>query len=401
MGDNRVKVIHIITRLDKGGSAENTMLTALDQARRGYEVMIVRGDPMESGMSSAEEGALAVELKEAAALGVRVVTIRLMIRRVQPFYDLWAVWILYKLIRKEAPRIVHTHTSKAGILGRIAARLAGIKGIIHTPHGHVFYGHYGRWMTAIFTLTERVVAIFTHRIITLTERGIDEYIEHGVGKREQYIAIPSGIDVPGVQRRSSRPPKMRAKLDLPPSCLLVGTVGKMGYVKGQSVLISAAKKVIEALPSTRFVMVGEGPLEKKLRLQARELGLEDHLQFVAAWGEEAWDWIDSLDLFVLPSRNEGMGRVLLEAMALGKPVVASYVGGIPNVVLDGKTGILVPPDEPSKLSEAIIRVLLDSELRHQFGEEGRKRCDSRFSADVMTDRIEQLYREYLNVAEKI
>lgn len=412
--DSKVKVIHIITRLDKGGSAENTMLTVLGLARQGYEVILVRGDPQESAMSEGEQQSQESSIKEAESLGVRIVTVPSLIRRVNPFWDLLAFLALFRLIRKECPQIVHTHTSKAGILGRLAAWplnqsairhpcLAGRQAqsaikIIHTPHGHVFYGHFGRLMTTFFIRLERFFAKFTHRIITLTEQGAKEHLQLGVGRGEQFIAIHSGVDLQRLQALPTDQTYGRNKLGLPASCALVGTVGKMVPIKGHAILISAAAEVIRTHPTTHFVIVGEGALERELQDQGKMLSLEDHLHFVKAWGEEAWAWMASFDLFVLPSLNEGMGRVLIEAMAFGKPVVASRVGGIPEIVLDGKTGILVPPKDPKRLAEAVIRLLSDPERARQMGEEGKKRIDSRFSADAMVLRIDHLYQELLKAA---
>ncbi|MGH7275114.1 MAG: glycosyltransferase family 4 protein, partial [Nitrospiria bacterium] len=380
MVDLKVKILHIITRLDKGGSAENTMLTVLGLARQGYEIELVHGHPRESAMSDLEQQALDSSLEEAVSHGVKTAMIPSLVRRINPLQDLLAFWAIFKLIRKEKPRIVHTHTSKAGIHGRLAAWFAGVPLILHTPHGHVFYGHFGKLMTTFFILLERVFASFTNKIITLTERGTEEHLEFGVGRREQFVAIPSGIDLERLYARSKDPSVGKAQLGLSPACLLVGSVGKIVTIKGYPTLVSAAAEVIRAFPSVHFVIVGEGPMESELQRQVKMLSLQDHVHFVKAWGEEAWAWIASFDLFVLPSLNEGMGRVLIEAMALAKPVVASQVGGIPEIVVDGETGILVPPKDAKRLAEAILYLLKDKELCRRMGEAGKKKADSRFSA---------------------
>ena len=395
MAGTKVKVIHIITRLDKGGSAENTMLTVLDQARRGYEVMLVRGNPRESSMSAEEERSLESSLQKAAALGVKVMMIPSLIRRIHLIQDLRAFWVLLMLIRREKPDIVHTHTSKAGILGRLAVKLAGVSRLIHTPHGHVFYGHFGRIKSAFFTFLERIFAPVTDRIITLTQQGTEEHLQFGVGKRHQFVSIASGVDLPLLYRRSVHPTRGKEKLGFSSACLLVGTVGKLVPIKGHATLISSAIEVTRSFPSARFVIVGEGPLEGSLRHQGETLSTAGLLHFVKAWGVETWDWIAGFDLFVLPSLNEGMGRVLIEAMAFGKAVVASRVGGVPDIVEDGKTGILVPPGDPKQLSEAILRLLKDQDLARRMGEEGKNRGDIRFSSDAMVSRIDEVYRVVL------
>ena len=404
LGSFKVKVIHIITRLDKGGSAENTMLTVLGLARQGYEVTLVRGHPQESAMSTREQKSLESSIQEAQSLGVKILVVTTVVRRIHPFYDLAAFLRIFQIIRQEKPHIVHTHTSKAGILGRLAAWFynrfviprpqSAIK-IIHTPHGHVFYGHFGRLMSWVFIILERLFATFTHKIITLTERGTEEHLACGVGRRDQFVTIPSGVDLNRLYTNTIDPITDKGKHDLPPSCLLVGTVGKMVPIKGHSTMISAAHEVIRAFPAAHFVMVGEGPLEAELRRQGRELSIQDHLHFIKAWGEEAWAWIRKFDLFVLPSLNEGMGRVLIEAMAQARPVIASRVGGIPEIVVDGRTGILVPPNDPKWLADAILKLLKDPDRGRRMGEEGKKRIDSRFSAETMVTRIDQLYQELL------
>src|SRR5712691_3279184 len=191
--DRRISVIHIITRLDRGGSARNTFLTALGHDRKRFRVSLVYG---RSVPLTAEEAApMKIDLERLSQAGVRVFEVPTLVREVRPILDAWTMLALWRLFRRERPAIVHTHTSKAGVVGRLAAWLARVPVVIHTPHGHIFYGYYGAVASAVICLLERLLAKITDRIVTLTNRGVEEHIRYRIAGIKKFATIHSGIDL--------------------------------------------------------------------------------------------------------------------------------------------------------------------------------------------------------------
>lgn len=361
-------ILHIITRLDRGGSSENTLITVACLDRRRYRPSLMAGP--------SSEGAAAILIPH---LG----------RKIRPLHDLLAFAEMYAKIRQGRYTIVHTHSSKAGILGRWAARLAGVPIIVHTPHGHVFYGYNERVPTYLFIVLERLTARITDKIITLTEAGIKEHVERRIAPREKFISIHSGVDLAPHTELPPDPAAARKRFGLSPDCLVVGSVGRFEPVKGYDILLRAAGLLRTRQPKVQFLLAGEGEEAPHLKRLAEELQVDDRV-FFPGWQQELPQVLSALDLFVLPSRNEGMGRVLVHAMAMGTPIVATRVGGIPEVLGEGETGLLVAPDDPAELAAAIERLLTDRALAGKIGEAGRRRA-SAYSADKMVADIESLY----------
>jgi glycosyltransferase involved in cell wall biosynthesis len=372
--------LHLITRLSLGGPSLNTIDSVLALDRAGWRTILAVG-------SVEEEISV---LDQARSRGCRIVFLPALTREVSPAKDLRALWQVFRLIKRERVTLVHTHTSKAGFLGRLAAWLARVPVVVHTPHGHVFYGYYGRRLTALFVGLERLAAWLTDRIVVLTERGIEEHLARGIGRREQFRVIPSGVDLERI-RLSARPYEMaRSRLGVDSETHLIVGLGRLEPVKGFQLLVKALPAILSGVPSARLLLVGEGSLRPALVNDARALGVADRLTFVGAQPEGA-TFLAAADLVVVPSLNEGMGRVLVEAMALGRPVVATRVGGIPAVVVDGETGRLVAPDDPAALARAVNELLKDPGLRQRMGEAGRRRAEQ-FSLTVMESRLLDLYR---------
>jgi len=389
----KIKVVHIITRLDKGGSAENTLLTAGGLDKQIYDVLLVKGLSNESGMAEDESLAVRKSMREAEREGVRILTVPGLIRRISPFYDFKTFFTLIKILRYERSHIVHTHTSKAGILGRWAAFFARVPIIIHTPHGHVFWGYFGRLKTAFYIILEKITALITDKIIALTEQEKNNHLHFRIASGDKFSVVHSGIKLDKFSNLSVDPAAMRKKLGISEGELVVGTTGRLTPVKGHRHLIEAAENIVDARPNTTFVFLGDGELSDELKNMASKLNLKEKVKFLG-WRQDVAEVMSVFDLFVLPSLNEGMGRVLVEAMALGKPVVASNVGGIPDLVIHGKNGCLVPPGYAQSLSAAISDLIEDPERGRKMGENGKKRAID-YSADSMVQKIDQLYRTML------
>ncbi len=391
----KYKIIHLITRLDKGGSAENTLLTVLGIDKKKYEVVLAKGPTYESRMSKEEHASVIADLKEAQLQGVKIVNIPFLLRRINPVYDLLALFSLYILLIKERPTIVHTHTSKAGLLGTLAAKMAGIPILVHTPHGHVLWGYFGPLKTKIFIFLEKLTSRITDKIVALTNREKEDYLMFKIANEDRFTVIFSGIKLKKFNESLLGEKKsFKKELGIPETSSIVGTVARLVPVKGPESLIKAAKYITSKYPDTLFIFTGDGYLRQDLENKAFKMGIKENIIFLG-WRDDAAKIISAYDVFVLPSLNEGMGRVLVEAMALGKPIVASNIGGIPDLVIHGKNGFLVPPKNPRELAKYIEILLEDEKKREKMGLKG-KEMSLHFSAKNMVEKIEELYAELLS-----
>ena len=390
----KLKVLHIITRFDKGGSAENTLLTILGIDKKKFNVILVKGSTYESRMSREEHASVISDLENAQLKGIKIINNPFLLRRINPIYDLLAFFYLYIFLIKEKPTIVHTHSSKAGLLGRLAAKLAGVPIIIHTPHGHIFFGYFGSFKTKIFIILEKLASRITDIIVALTNREKEDHIRLRIANKDKFIVIPSGVElnkfkeVPYNEKQN-----LKRELGIPENALIIGTVGRLEPVKGPEFLIEAAKYIIPKHPNTYFLFAGDGHLKKNLEKKASDLGIKNNIIFLG-WRNDIAKIISVYDIFVLPSLNEGMGRVLVEAMALGKPIVASNAGGIPDLVTHGKNGFLVPPKDPRELANYIQILLEDGEKREKMGMAGKDMVKN-FSKEKTVGKIAELYKELM------
>lgn len=378
-------IIHIITRLDAGGSAENTLQTVA-HLHEGLNVKLISGSAIDPGSRIAEF------FSKNSIAYLRVADLR---RSINLIRDIKAFFRIYAVLKSEKPEIVHTHTSKAGILGRWAAKMAGVPHIVHTPHGHVFYGYFNKFLSGIFVLLERLTATITERIIPLTEVGRQEHIRYRIGSPDKFVPIYSGIDLETIQGQPCDRQKIKDELGLAAGSFVVGMVSRLEPVKGIGFFIRAVPEIIQKFPSLTVVIVGDGSQRHGLERLVSELGLEGRVRFMGA-RSAAVTLIPVFDLFIQPSLMEGMGKSLLEAQALGVPVVATTVGGIPEVVENGKTGLLVPPKDPDALAQAVISLLSDNGRRSAMSGHCREWVTERFSQAAMIKKLEELYGSLLS-----
>jgi glycosyltransferase involved in cell wall biosynthesis len=389
------KVIHVITRLDYGGSAQNTVLTALGHDRAQFEPLVVAGCP---GCWDAQGGQAATEencrrLEKAA---VRWMLLPALTREVHLLKDAQALWQLIRLFRQEQPALVHTHTSKAGVLGRVAAWFARVPVIVHTPHGHVFYGHFGPFRSWFFLQIERALSAITDRLIALTEAERQDHLDRDVGKPDRFAVVPSGIDREKFGRARVQGKQQPDWFGCPPNALVVGSVGWLTDIKGHEYLIEAIAKLKQDFPALHLVVIGSGDRHDSLLRQAELAGLGDAVHLLGH-RDDIEACLAGMDLFVLPSLNEGMGRALIEAMTAGLPVIASHVGGIPAVISHERTGLLVPPGDAGALADALRRLLDRPEWATQLGVAASHSVDSRYGSVSMVHAIESIFAEALSV----
>ena len=384
MPDTRkVKVLHIITRLDPGGSSTNTLQTVARLDRARYDADLVVGKTLDP------EGVAAAFIRDH---NIRAMFIDSLVREVHLWKDLVAFIRLCAVIRRGGYDIVHTHSSKAGILGRWAAFICGVRKIVHTPHGHVFYGYFSNFMTRIFLFAERRTAKITSRLIALTQRGIDEHRALRVGRQEQWTAIPSGIDVSVVRPSAEDGDRVRRELGLKDSDLVFIAVGRLEPVKGQATLIEAMALVIGDFPRIKLLIVGEGSCRASLDLQAKRLGVRDNVVFTG-FRKDVSRVLCAADVFVMASVNEGMGRAVLEAMAAGLPVIVSRVGGLPSIVEDAREGFLVTAGDCVAWAGAMRQMVLSPEMRRSMSQAARARVNETFSVERMVRQIEEVYAQ--------
>ena len=391
----KTKIIHIITRLDKGGSAETTLQTVSLLDHKKYELFLIRGLSLESNMSNMERESVERDLSLAEAKSIKVFALPSLVRRLSFKNDLLAFISIYRLIKRIRPHIVHTHTSKAGLLGRLAAFLARVPVIIHTPHGHVFHSYYGPFMTRIFIIAERILSLMTDKIAALTDRERDEHLEQGVASIEKYTIIHSGVMLQQIMNMNIDIETGKKEFGIPQNSNVIGVVGRLVPIKGHKYLVSAAKRIIKEFDNTVFVFVGDGYLESRLEKQAESLGVRKHIIF-AGWRKDVIEVLDLFDILVLPSLNEGMGKVLIEGMALGKPIVASRVGGIIDLVKNGDNGIFVSPRDSDALGEAILTLIRNKNLAQRLGEYGKANISPEYDTFVMVRQIEEMYENMLS-----
>jgi glycosyltransferase involved in cell wall biosynthesis len=376
-----IRILHIHTLSVISGSGLNVLDTVKRLKEKGYKVEFA---------SSPEGGSL---IDEVASCGITVRPLRYLGREVNILKDPLALFELMLLIRRQRYDIVHTHNSKAGFIGRIAARIAGVAVVIHTIHGFSFHEYERPPLRILYVLLERLAAKFSDRLITVSTPLKDWGLRLEIGREKQYCVIPDGIDIELFTVKTDLA-KTKSELGIRPDSLIVGLVAKLWDGKGHHTLIKAMPKIIEELPQVKFIFAGDGYLRQDLENLVASLCLKDYTIFTG-FRKDIPELTAIFDVAVLPSFFEGLGRSLLEAMVLGKPVVATDVGGIPEVVKHNKNGFLVSPGDSVALAEAIIKLLKDKELCQKMGEEGRRQINERFSAKKMVDDIEGVYQEML------
>lgn len=377
-----IKILHIHTLPIVSGSGINTFLSMQGMDRNLYKVEL-----------ACAPGGRLIPLVQENHMQVR--PFKHMVQPLHPFKDTLTLLDLTAFLRRNFYQIVHTHNSKAGFLGRLAAKLAGVPVIVHTVHGFAFHDEEPFWRQVLFRNLERLGSRWCDKMIFISQPLIDWAVKDHIVGEEKITKIYSGIQVDKFHPVTSEEKhRIRSKWSLKQEEAVVGMVSKLWEGKGHGVLIEAFKLLKEKIKDAKLVIVGEGHLYDELFRMVDNNGLRESVLFTG-FQMDVSEIIATFDVAVLPSFFEGMGRVILEAMAMGKPVVASRVGGIPDLIDQGVNGLLVPPGDVKELADALEKVLNDKGFARKMGREGRKRIKGQFSAHVMVQSIEQLYRELL------
>ncbi len=382
----RIEVLHIITRMEEGG-APRVLLDLLGGLDRNRFCQTLAAGPAPEGTDI---------LGEAERLPVEIRRIGRLTRSVSLTADLSALLGLIGLIKGGSFDIIHTHTSKAGFLGRLAARLAGSRRVIYSPHGDVFSGYFSGWETAVYRRAEQLAACWCERIVTLSDAGAGEYLDRGIGKKRQFVTIPNGVEADALAATADRR-GVRAELGIGADDFVIACVGRLVPIKGYDVVAAAAPMIIEMAGDTRkvrFLVAGEGPERGALESLTERLGVKDRFSFLG-FRDDVPRLLSGADLLAMPSRNEGLGMSILEAMALLLPVVASHVGGIPEAVTDNVTGVLVKPGDPDDLARACVDLIRNPGRAREMGRAGGRSVRERFSVGQYVQKTARLYLDLM------
>jgi glycosyltransferase involved in cell wall biosynthesis len=378
----RPSVLHVITRLDCGGAATNTIDSADLLRSYGFDTELAYG----------------VTRDPDGKIGAKLESLRLpchflpdLVREIAPWRDVRTVLGLKHLIQRQRYDLVHTHTSKAGTLGRLAARWCGVPAV-HTPHGHIFYGYFGRLTTRLFVGVERAMARGTARLVSLTDLETRDSLERNIGRPEQYSTIPSGVpldtfrDTPCSAGRA-----FRRELDIPDNAVLFVSAGRLVRVKGFDVLLQGFAEASFGRPDILLAIVGDGEEHARLEALVMKLGIESRVR-LAGHRHDIRPALRAADAFVLCSRNEGMGRALIEAMCAGLPVIGTDVGGVPVFLRHMENGWLVPRSDVSALARAMETLAASAELRQRLGQAAARSVYPEYDRATMIRRLADLYR---------
>ncbi len=375
-----MKIVHVITRLILGGAQENTILTCEGLTRRGHDVTLITGPPL------GPEGQL---LDRARAGGYRVIVLDVLRRPIHPRRDLAAYRALVGHLEALQPDLMHSHSSKAGILARWAAVRAGVPLIVHTVHGLPFHPYQRWWTHHLYVALERQAARRTDAILCVADSMIRQAVEAGVADASKFTTVYSGMETGRFVRRPPAADAFRASLRLGPDAVLVTQVARLAPLKGQAYLIEAARALDERV---HVCLVGDGVLQEELVAMIRRARLEQRFHLTGLLPpDEIPAVMHASDIVAHCSLHEGLARTLPQALLTGTPVVSFEVDGAPEVVIPDETGYLVAAADVEGLVAAIGRLADDPALRERLGRQGRERAIKRFDAETMVQRIDEIY----------
>ncbi|MEW6302032.1 MAG: glycosyltransferase family 4 protein [Verrucomicrobiota bacterium] len=382
-----MRVTHVITRLIVGGAQENTVASVLGLLDRHHVDV-----DLFSGPTTGPEGSLESSFAECPHL---LTIVPDLVRPVRPWKDLRALLQLTRLFRERRPDIVHTHSGKAGVLGRLAARRAGVPVIVHTIHGPSFGKFQGAVANAAFTAAERSAARCTTHFVVVANAMAEQYLAAVIGKPEQYSRIFSGFPLePFLDAQNDL--ALRAKLGLAPDDFVVGKIARLFELKGHDDLFKVAPELVKRCPHLKFLLVGDGNWRGRFESMARQLGLQKHFVFTGLVPPaQVPQLVGIMDALVHLSLREGLPRALPQALAAGKPIVAYDCDGAKEVCLENETGFLLPPGDLAGLQERLARLADGSALRQRLGARGRALVQQWFPVEKMVDDLYTLYVKLL------
>jgi glycosyltransferase involved in cell wall biosynthesis len=387
-----LRVLRIIARLNIGGPSWHVMILDEGLRQRGWDCWLVHGH-VSPGEASLDQ--------TAVARGAQPVIVQELGRRIRPWSDIVALGRMLATIRRIQPDIVHTHTAKAGALGRLAAAMYNATRrrrhrclVVHTFHGHVLDGYFGRVGNWAVRQAERALARISDRIVTISPRQRDDIvIKYRIARADQTVVVPLGLELDALSGLPT-PASARQGLGLHLDAVVIGMIGRLVPVKRPLALIDAFATVAARFPAARLLVVGDGELRQDSEADVRRRGLSDRVIFTG-WRHDLRDVYAAVDIVALASRNEGTPVALIEALAAGRAVVSTDVGGVPDVITHGVTGILTPADNVAALAEALSALVARPDDRARLGAAGRERVLDRYRPGRLVADIQSLYREGL------
>lgn len=378
-----MRIVHVITRLIVGGAQENTLLSCEGQHDRGHDVTLVTGPAI------GPEGSL---MERAKGYGYRVVEVDEMRRSILPVKDFRTYHRLVRIIRGLKPDVVHTHSSKAGILGRWAADKAKVPAVVHTIHGLAFTASTSRMVNSVYKALERQTAPITTKIVCVADAMREQSLAANIGTRGQYVTVYSGMETEPFLEPPVAREVVRRELGLREDDVAVGTIARLFHLKGHDDLLEIAPSLCARHPRLRFLWVGDGLLRPQFEKRIAEMKLQDRFILTGLVPPARIpELTGALDVLVHPSRREGLARALPQGSLAGKPVVTYDVDGNREGVVDGETGLVLKPFDRDEMARAIDVLLADEGLRRSMGAAGRQFALARFDARVMVDALDQLY----------
>ena len=382
-----VKVGYIITKLELGGAQKVALYVAehIDKLGTGdYENFLITGT-----------GGI---LDNEAAQNLKIYQLRNLIREVSFIKDLKALYHIWIVLRREKPDIVHTHSSKAGILGRIAAKLAGVKIVVHTVHGYGF-NETQRWFVKYFYVwVEKICSWFSDKLVAVAQEDIKKGVKYGVAKEKKFALIRAGIDT-AYYKTFTPDPNFKKTLLKNSETKIISTIGPFKPQKNLSDFIKAASIVVKKIDNVKFVVAGDGEQRVQLEKLIADLKLQDKV-LLLGWQSDIANILYSSDIFVMTSLWEGLPRTILEAMCCGKPVVANAVDGVKEIIQEGITGFKVEPYDYKYTAEKIIYLLENDDTSKKMGLAGKQAIDKEYDINYMVVQHDELYRSLIESRKK-
>ena len=361
------------------------MYTAALLDKERFSVKVV------SGPQTGSEGSL---IEAVCELGVQLEILPELVREINPWKDLVALGKLYTRMKQGGYKIVHTHSSKAGVIGRLAARLARVPIIVHTVHGWSFHERMSPTRRRFFVSLEKMAARWSNALIVVAERDIAKGFEQGIGVPDQYHLIRSAIPLEDFDPSSVNGLEVRKELGIAPDALVLGNVGRLSPQKNPLDWVRVAEKVSKVIPACRFLLVGDGPLRLEVESLLSEVGIANRT-ILTGIRRDVPRMLAAMDVFLLTSLWEGLPRVIPQAMLMKVPVVANRADGTVEAIDHGSTGYLCAPGSLGQMADYCVELLQEPALRTEMGERGRARSLQEFDLKVMIAQIERLYDELL------
>jgi glycosyltransferase involved in cell wall biosynthesis len=384
--NRKLKICHIITRMIVGGAQENTLLTIIDHVNKGHEVILI------TGKSPGPEGEL---LRNKNFPDFETVINPHLVREISLYHDIAAYSSLKKYLRDNNVDVVHTHSSKAGVIGRAAAWAAKVPFVCHTVHGQAFHRYETLLKNFIYKASERWAAKRCHRIYAVAEAMIKQCLDAGIAPSEKYMTVYSGMELENFLNSDSNDSRqvnceMRKSLGIPEKVPVISTVARLFPLKGYEYLVPAARIITEKFPDTYFLIVGDGIMTDEVKNQAKKFGLNFVFSGLVP-PSEVYKYIAVSDMMIHLSLREGLPRAIVQALASGKPAIGFDLDGTPEVVINGETGFIAEPKNYEQVADFAIQIIGDRQLMKKLGDKGRELVKQKFGWKRMGNILEQEY----------